>query len=235
MNESVFKTILQEHSMNEWAKYENAAQHAFSKKHERRMKRTFELFEKNTRKYHVGECDSYRNHIKFSRKSILLMCLLVFLAIITGCTVAYFISNNFRGEIYDVSTKLSIIDIDNCPSVIEEKYVLSGLTDNFEIIDSFSMPISEYVCYKNKSTGDTINFTQWVKSEFDSSNYNTENNNFTEVKINDWNGLCLELIDNESYYSGVIWDVGDYILEISGNVDKNTIVNLAKTAKIVNN
>ncbi len=47
MSESVLKSILEESARLEWVKYEHAQEHVFSKKHERKMKHVFKLFERN--------------------------------------------------------------------------------------------------------------------------------------------------------------------------------------------
>lgn len=232
MNESVLKSILDEIASREWAEYANVGEHVFSTGHNRSMQRIFKLYGKNTRKLRLYTFQKSKTSTIFTRKKLLIAIVAVFLALLTGCAVAYFISNGFRGEVYEDNTELFVIDTSNCPSIIEEEYFLSALPENFDIIDEFSTPFIEYVCYENVITGKTISFTQYVKSEFDSRHYNTEYNNFIEVEINDCYGLCLDLSNDEYVFSGVIWDNGDYILELTGKIAKNELIDLAESAEI---
>ena len=231
MNESVLKSILDELASREWTEYANVGEHVFSTRHNRSMQRIFKLYDKNTRNLRLYTFRKSNASTIFTRKKLLIAIIAAFLALLTGCAVAYFISNSFRGEVHEDNTELFVIDTSNCPSIIEERYFLSALPEDFEIIDEFSTPFIEYVCYENKNS-DTITFTQFVKSEFDSRHYNTEYNDFIEVEINGCYGLCLDLSNNEHTFSGIIWDNGDYILELSGKITKNELIDLAKSAEI---
>lgn len=71
-----------------------------------------------------------------------------------------------------------------------------------------------------------------VKAVFGSSHYNTEGQDFEEININGHYGVCL-YFDLQSYiYAGVVWDSEDYILELSGDLTKKELIDLAKTAKV---
>lgn len=228
MSESVLKSILEESAQLEWAKYGSAPEHTFSRKHCRSMKRIFRLYDKQ----HHSYSNSYSNRrIRITRKTALILVLIVFLAAIAGCTAAYFISQSFRGEFHSDNTTLFVINSDNCPSIIEDKYYLSDLSADFELLKTDSTPFYEYTSYKNELTGQTLSLSQWVKSEF-TSHYNTEDQDFKEIVINGQNGLVLDCNSNGYFYFICIWDSGDYILELSGDLDKNEMLDLAKTAKV---
>lgn len=51
------------------------------------------------------------------------------------------------------------------------------------------------------------------------------------MNINGNAGLCIDFGDNEFQHVVVVWDNGDYILELSGDLSKNQLIELAKTAK----
>ena len=87
--------------------------------------------------------------------------------------------------------------------------------------------------FENTSTGQTILFNQWAKPAFDSRHYNTENQKLSEIEINGHYGLFLDTSTDEVNSFGVIWDNGDYILEISGNISKPDLLDLAKSTKVV--
>mgnify|MGYP004467196215 FL=1 len=230
MSESILKSLLEESAKLQWAEHTNAPIHNFSKKHSRSMKSIFRLFNKNT-------CKSYTSvksgsYIKFSRKTVRVLLLIIITAAVAGCTVTYFISQSFGGKVHNDNTELFALNTDNCPSCIEQKYYLTGLAEEYELLNTDSTPFYEYTSYKNKSTGQTILFRQCVKTEFDSVHYNTEDKDFEEIEINGHYGLCLEFNSNGYLHSSLIWDNGDYILELSGDLTKIEIINLAKSTKV---
>ena len=232
MTESVLKSILEEYAEREWARYADVPEHVFSQKHNRSMKRVFRLYEKNTRKFRTYSASRPMPKIKFTRKNIMLIMLIVFLAVLTGCAATYFMSQSFRGEVYSDNTELFPINLENCPTIIEEKYFLPEIPDGFEVYDTKSTPFSTYISFINKQTGQTISFSQHVKEGFDSIHFNTEKGELVEVEINGHYGLFLDVSDEENISSGVIWDNGDYILEVTGNLTKYEVINLAKSAEI---
>lgn len=228
MSESVLKSILEESAQLEWAKYGSVSEHTFSRKHCRSMRRIFKLYE-NKRPSYVNSNPSQR--IRITRKAALVLALIIFLAAIAGCAAAYFLSQSFRGTVHHDNTELFVINTDNCPPTIEQKYYLSDLSQDFELLDTDSTPFYEYTSYENKLTGQIIAFRQCVKSEYDSSHYNTEGQDFEEIEINGHYGLCLDFSPKGYIFSGVIWDNGDYILELSADLTKNELIDLAKSAK----
>ncbi len=232
MSESVLKSILEESAQLEWAKYDSVPEHSFSRKHCRSMKRIFRLYDKQHHSY-SNSCSNQR--VRITRKTALILGLIVFLAAVAGCTVAYFISQSFRGEVHSDNTELFAINTDNCPSFIEEKYYLSDLPQDFEVLDTDSTPFYEYTNYKNKLTGQIIVFDQCVKTEYGSSHYDSEGQDFEEIEINGHYGLYLEFCTDGRLHSCVIWDNGDYIFETSGDLPKNKLIDLANSTKVFEN
>ena len=70
---------------------------------------------------------------------------------------------------------------------------------------------------------------------FDSTHYDTENQKFEEIKVNEHYGLCLAYSSQDYNYTNIVWDNGDYILELYGETSKNELCDLAKTAKVIEN
>lgn len=232
MSESVLKSILEESARLEWAKYENAPEHVFSKKHERKMKYAFKLFERNDCKLkpYIGSKPHY--HFRFSKRNIIVLFAVIFLAALAGCGVTYFTSKNFYGKVNADNTELFVINTENCPATIEDKYYLPCLPDGYEVSGTDSTPFFEHISYLNKVTNQSISFNQWVKTEYGSSHYDTESQNFEEIKVNEHYGLCLAYSSQDYNYTNIVWDNGDYILELYGETYKNELYDLAKTAKV---
>lgn len=235
MSESVLKSILEESARLEWVKYENAQEHVFSKKHERKMKHVFKLFERNDCKLkpYIGSRPHY--HFRFTKRNIIVLLAVIFLAALAGCGVTYFTSKNFYGKVNADNTELFVINTENCPSTIEDKYYLPCLPDGYEVLGTDSTPFYEWISYENPATEQTLTFCQFAKVSFDSTHYDTENQKFQEININGHSGLCLDYSSQGYNYAVIVWDNGDYILELYGETSKNELYDLAKTAKVIEN
>ena len=234
MSESILKSILEESARLEWEKYENVPEHKFSFKHRLAMKRIFKLYEKNTRAIRSAAVSKPTKR-RLTRKTVLTAIVIVFLATLAGCTAAYFISQSFQGDVHKEFTRIFPINTENCPTTIEEKYVLPELPEGFVLLETDSTPYDVYTSYKYFSTGENITLRQFVKTDFSPIHFNTEKCDFQEVDINGHCALLLDYSGIGEKFSGVIWDNGDYVIELCGNLYKNKIIDLAKTTKICEN
>lgn len=92
-------------------------------------------------------------------------------------------------------------------------------------------PIHSHTFYVNKQTNQSTTLRQWVKSDFE-RNYNTDNHLLEDIIINGCSGLCVDLSNDKHNRSFVVWDNGDYIIEILGDLAKEDIMSLSKINKI---
>lgn len=228
MSESIFASIIDEMAGRELASYADMPNFETSKKHDRAMRRIFKRYERNTRRLRP---QSEIRTITIRRR-LTVALLVIVLAVLTGFTAKYFISRGFSGWVYNDNTELFPINTENCPEYIEAKYYLPELPEGFELLDTNSTPFYEYTSYENTQTGQTITFEQWTKPEFDPIYFNTEKGELVEVEINGHPGVVIDFSNDENNSTHVIWDDGDYVLELSANLPKNHLANLAKSAKV---
>lgn len=237
MNESYLKGILAEICEEEIAELNKFPPFKPSMRHRFAMKRIFSLFKNNTRKTKSEVPKSslplQHNSLRLSKRLIILIAVIICAALLTGFMLVYF-SKNFHGTVYNDNTQLFAINTENCPITIEYEYYLSNLPDGFEMVEHDSLSFYVYTLYENTSSGQVITFSQYTKEKF-TPHYNTEHDNFEEIEINGHNGVCLDFSDDERFRAVVIWDNGDYILEIIGDLSKNRLINLAKSAKVLEN
>lgn len=234
MSEHVFAELLKESYRQEFSQYDSSPVFKTSGKHNRAMKRIFKIYEKNVQKLHTNSIPAYtpKPMRRLSLKAISIAILVAFLAVLAGCAVAYFISQSFHGEKTSVSTNLLPINTENCPTTIEEIYNISGVPMEFEKISDNSNPFSRTVEYMNNSTKQMIVFSQYTKLSFSSINLNTEKHELEEIDINEYKAVFIEQ-SNENHSSGIImWDNGDYVFEIFGDLPKKELINLANATKI---
>lgn len=236
MNESYLKGILAEICAEEIAELNKFPPFKPSLRHRLTMKRIFALYEK---KPNVTASNSpmilttQNKHLRLSKRLIILFAVIICAALFTGFMLVYF-SKNFHGAVYNDNTQLFAVNTENCPVTIEYEYYLSNLPDGFEMVEHDSLSFHVYTLYENTSSGQVITLTQYTKSGFN-THYNTEYHNFEEIEINGHSGVCLDLSNNECDGSIVIWDNGDYIFEVAGNLSKNHLVNLAESTKVLEN
>ena len=229
MSESIITGILEDIYSKEFEDLDKLPNVKTSFRHKLAMKRIFSDFEKNTSSNAEFHCNK---HISLKRKMILIIAFIICAVMLTGAVIVYF-SRNFNGTVYSDNTQLFAVNTDNCPRTIENEYRLSELPYGFEETVYNSSPFSVSRIFENTSTGQTILFNQWAKPAFDSRHYNTENQKLSEIEINGHYGLFLDTSTDEVNSFGVIWDNGDYILEISGNISKPDLLDLAKSTKVV--
>ncbi|MCH5209181.1 MAG: DUF4367 domain-containing protein [Oscillospiraceae bacterium] len=231
MAECEFDLILEEWAEGEWEALADAPEFEPSKKHERAMRRIFKRYERNARKlsprFDVG--------IRTIRRKIAVVILVIILAVLSGCTTAYIISKSFQLDDRGFMTVITLLNTENCPTDIECEYYLPVLPEEFELIYRTEILRGSVPCiyksYENKRTGQQVTFSQQVKPGFEPINHNTTDSKLTEVEINGHGGLFNSIYDSRSTW--VMWDNGDYILEVWGNLNKYDMLYLAETAKIL--
>lgn len=172
-------------------------------------------------------------NLHLSKRLIILFAVIMCAALLTGFMLVYF-SKDFHGTVYNDNTQLFAVNTENCPITIEYEYYLSDLPDTFKMVEHDLTRTDFYMRYENTSFGQVITLTQYTKNGFN-THYNTEYHNFDEIEINGHSGVCLDISNGECDGSIVIWDNGDYILEIVGNLPKNHLVDLAKSTKVLEN
>lgn len=236
MNEIDFKAVLAEICDEEIFELNKFPPFKTSLRHRLAMKRIFALYEKKT---HITVSvppiiqTSQSKHLHLSKRLIILFAVIMCAALLTGFMLVYF-SKDFHGTVYNDNTQLFAVNTENCPITIEYEYYLSDLPDTFKMVEHDLTRTDFYMRYENTSFGQVITLTQYTKNGFN-THYNTEYHNFDEIEINGHSGVCLDISNGECDGSIVIWDNGDYILEIVGNLPKNHLVDLAKSTKVLEN
>ena len=127
--------------------------------------------------------------------------------------VVVFTSKDFHGIVYADNTHLSAVNIENSSTRIEYTYSLNYIPDGFELVETVTSPTSVYMLYENNLTKQTITLSQWVKSHY-RPHINTEHYDIEETDINGYSGLCIDFSNDEWQHSVIIWDNGDYVIEM---------------------
>ena len=231
MNETVLKEILAEICEEEIEELSKFPPFKPSLRHRYAMTLIFASFGKRGGKPPRAS-KAQRRPSRLSTRLVILIAVIVGAALLTGAILVY-ISKSFHGKVSEDNTQLFAINMENCPETIEYEYYLPELPEGFEMVNHEISSFYVFTEYKNELSGQTITISQWIKKKY-SRHYNTEGNYFEEIKVNGHEGIYI-FIDIEYFRSIVIWDNDDYILELVGELPKNTLINLANSAKIREN
>ena len=245
MSESVFTSIIEEWADRDWASYADAPSFTTSKKHDRAMRRIFKRYERNTRKFRPRSEAS----IKHVGRRVTVALLVIILAALAGCAAVHLIKQSFKSGEKGDYTFLYLNDTElNCPSQIERRYYMSELPESFEFFPfgygSWSEQTdadgnrkktfySTHEVYCDNYIGKSVILEQTAKPHYIPEGFITQNCEMSEVEINGHSAAVIEKNDNGWIY--IIWDNGDYIIKLWGNVDKNFIIDLAKSIKLSEN
>ncbi len=222
MNEITLKQILEEMCLEEANEFENMKDiphHHFSLRHRWMM-----------RKILSADQPEWRGLRSLPpSKRIVIAVMLIFLALFTITASAVAINGFIRKQHSD-NTQLFAVNAENSPSLIEYEYYLSEIPDGYELYENDTTLYSVCKIYIN-SENRTLTFYQNVKKYYD-QHFDNEKNSFEEVEINGHYGLYIDFGTEKREHGDLVWDNGDYILEINGDLSKSELVNLAKCIKV---
>lgn len=210
---------------NDITQYNSLPDHHFSLRFKRRM-----------RKLLSGGTNSIvlkTTHLNF-KKSMKLALIVLVTALITGAAfAAYKLWDNFRIRDMGIFSFLDITNIDDAPSTINERYSVSVSTDGYFENVLLNDEYNYWVEYTHQKNGTAFSFQQTVKSSYQNVFLNTEDSleNPSEILISGYHGIYFETHDGEKC---IIWDQGDYILDVSGyGIGKYKLIGIAESVQKV--
>ena len=158
------------------------------------------------------------------------MLIIILMSFLVGW-VAVYVSSNFHGTVYHDYTQITAKNYKDCPQTIEYKFALMNVPSGFEVEETDLSSIHYYTLYMNSSTQQTIEVRQWVKTKFE-PNYNTEHYKLEEVNVSSGTALCIDFSDTAYKQTLMVWDNGDYIIEVLADLDKESTIDLLKMNKL---
>ena len=206
----------------ELAVYDGMPEHRFSLRFRRRM-----------RKLLGGGVPEWETKRVPLRKSVTLAIItVILLAFITGATLLiYKIWDKF--QLHDVGEHsfLVALDIEGAPTTLEEKYRLgidlNGYSENVLYDDEYDYLVE----YHEENGNCVIIFSQSIKSHYqDESNLLYTKDAMvmpTEIIVNGCKGIFLQTKYGDM---GLIWDCGDYIIELGTyGFSQDELISMAET------
>lgn len=221
MDKIMLSQILEKICIEEAAENSAAPMPKLSYRHRRQMKKIFSRYQ--------NDLDTGSKPRVTGVKRIVLVVTIILFAMFTVAAGAAAI-NGFNQKKHRDYTELLTVNAENCPKTIENVYYLSEIPDGYELYSEEKDDYFIFRLYLNHDTGMRIVFHQEIKDGY-RCNFNTEYNEFEEFNINGHYALYLKAGNSENVGGLLVWDNGDYILQISGDLSKDELLNLAKSAK----
>lgn len=215
MKDNSIKDIFDEAYKRELSGSDNSPEHKFSFSHKRKMKKIFRLYDKNT----AVQPDTAA-HKSAKRLTVAVVLIIVLLALSAVSVIAvYSAVHKQHSDHYD----MLVIDRKSGQDMIKYVYELADHTVDFRSIDKDNC----FTVYKT-DLGDTVLLEQTVKINYTNHNDN-ENGAYSTVYIGD---IPAVYISSDDDFGTLLWDNGDYVMEITGHMTKNELINSAKSLKI---
>ena len=165
MNEIALDDILIAAHDIEFVQYDNSPEHTFSHRHIRAMKRIFKTYEKKTSQLAykaIYNDQEQKSHIRWNRKSIAVVLVIVLLAVLAGCAVIIYTLGGFNTKTHSDNTELFPIDYENGLEMIENEYYLSDLSKDFKEISKDQNEYYVYHYFENDKNGKTVTLGQYL-------------------------------------------------------------------------
>lgn len=205
---------------HEFDKYKIKRFHVFSLRHRRMMKKLFKELE--TKRETESPSTAYQCSTKRKRPALLIVAIIF--SVLLSVTAAAYAVYSFGFKKQPDHTIAFSENLENAPTEIESMYVLDSVLDGYkEFKRNIGLGTAD-VTYKN---GDKyLTLKQKVKVKY-KTNYNTEGYEIEKTEVNGYDGFYIDF----GTASALVWDNGDYILELQGTFDKNELLELAKNVK----
>ena len=232
MTTSTLKAAFEKVCLKEYRVPKTYLPHFFSLSHKRRMREI------------IDSCDnSGRTTAAFSFRMVKIAVLVVILSAATilggGAAIR---REGFIVERTNVANIYMAADAADAPEYLEDYYTITYIPEGFAFssedsdIDETINDRKYYSDYVNEEAQRKLNFVFSQETKINCRYYiDNERSIHHKVTVNGHPGVYIEFHDH-SYESGILlWDNGDYILMVDGDLDKNELMNIAKSAKIEEN
>lgn len=199
--------------------------HRFSWRYKRKKRAIIKAYQQSLQR--PEEFDSRYRKISFRQKVLIAAIAVVMAALLTGAgvVVTYYIGGIVANQ-QSTHTDASAFNLDGAPEKLEKTYRLNYDLSQFE---HGIMADDEYHYWEYyEKDDDYIDFSYYVKSDFQNSRLNTEGGKIETKYINGYEALYF-IRDNGSQC--LIWDNGEYIFEIAFSIEYTEMENILKTIK----
>ena len=219
MDKYSLKSILEQVCEDDFSEFSDPPRHKFRLKNRIRIRRILSDIKRNSAAPAMPR--------RFSRRLVTAMLVVILLAAMAITAAAILLLKGFIAKENKDNTQLFAENLAGAPTTIEEVYYIPELPEGYEYADAITETIYSCRLYFNEN-GYYINLDQFVKVKFD---MHYDNNLMTSIKVGEHDGVYIDHSTNDLVISRVIWDNGDYILQLEGMMPKDELIDLAESAK----
>lgn len=220
MNSELLKAALQDAYNDDFSGFDSAPEFHASLSHRVRMRRILS-------KFYGAHPTAVKP--KFNRRIAAVLLIIILTAAIAGCTGAIIGSFTFRQHSDNVEVRAAGAG----KPQIEEVYCIPSLPDGFELTDEITPKMTGGMIYDlTYNRGDElISFTQCIKSKYN-SHFDNEHGDLEEITVGGHTRLYL---GGYGAVCIIVWDDGDYILEIATTLPRDEAFALAESVEPAQN
>lgn len=214
--------ILEEVYRLDYAEFDNPPKHLFSHRSRKRLK-----------KIHYPKSVSCKADWRAVSPRKRIIIALMIIAFMTAGITAVAAANGFGRKEHRDNTEVFLTNVENSPKTIEYMYYLPEIPDGYSFNERISESTADITIYTCLETGRGMKIIQRVKENY-KSYFDNEHALLEDIEVNGHKGLYLKSNYTDLASGIIIWDNMDYVLEISGDFDKNTLLEFARSLKIRN-
>lgn len=220
MNSELLKAALQDAYNDDFSGFDSAPEFRASLSHRIRMRRILS-------KFYGAPLPETKP--KFNRRLAAVLLIIILTAAAAGCTEIIIGSFTLRQHSDNVEVRAAGAG----KPQIEEIYCIPSLPDGFELTDEITPEMTGGAIYDvTYSCGDElISFTQHTKAIYNVS-FDNEHGDFEKITVGGHSALFL---GGYGSVNSIVWDNGDYILELSATLPKDETIALADSVKLAQN
>ncbi len=224
MNDELLLSALETVCMEDYVCTRPVPVHHFSRRHRKAMERIL---------YPNGDIPAASGQIRFSRRTLIILIAAVFLAaFITGAALVSFI-NGFAGRVHHDNTQFYGEFSGSQLDTIQEVYSLTEIPEGYYLAEEVQEQHQNIITYQSEDDDfDSIMFTQTIKSSFD-AHLTTDGYTTEKITVNRNEGFYINWGSVEEPDGGIYWTDDNYAFSILGNFDKEEMLKLAESAKVL--
>ena len=136
---------------------------------------------------------------------------------------------DFFKRVFSAHSNITVDSVNDssAPNTIEHKYEITVDLSDYRIVYSYSNNAKIYNEYVNGKT--VISFAQSIMGDFN-KDYNTEDAIIENIYIDGYDTTAF--LDNRGFYT-LIWNNGEYVFELSSNIGKDALIEIAQSVQKV--
>lgn len=198
----------------------------FSRQYKQKKKAIITAYRKTSEK--PAEFNEKYRKIRFGQKIRFAVLVAVTALLMTGAgiSITHYVGGLMAKQ-YDDHSDAFALDWENAPRTLEKSYRINyDLSDfDMEIVCDDEYQYWEYYS-KQEPSYQYINFSCDVKEGFQNARLNTEGSEIERISINGYDGIYYVTPDGGNC---LIWDNGEYILQLFFNIEYETGFEIAES------